>query len=213
MGSAIIPEESKAKTANIVRRLYDWVLHWADTPFGTYALFFLAFAESSFFPVPPDILLIALALSAREKSFRYALVCSVGSLLGGMLGYYIGFGLWGLTSQFFFTYVPGFTHETFDKVQQLYVQYDFLIVFTAGFTFIPYKIFTISSGVFGINFLGFFVASLISRSARFFLIAGLIWRFGAPIKRFIDKYFNLLATLFVILLILGFILIKFAFRN
>jgi len=94
----------------------------------------------------------------------------------------------------------------------LYNKWDYFIVFTAGFTFIPYKIFTISSGVFGINFVGFVLASAIGRSVRFFLIAGLIWKFGQPIKKFIDKYFNLLATLFVILLIFGFILIKFVLK-
>lgn len=197
---------------NIVRKLYDWVLHWAETPFGGYALFFLAFAESSFFPIPPDVLLIALIISVRKKAFHYALICSVASLIGGMFGYYIGFSLWSITSHFFFTYIPGFTHETFSKVQDLYNKWDYFIVFTAGFTFIPYKIFTISSGVFGINFIGFVLASAIGRSARFFLIAGLIWKFGLPIKKFIDKYFNLLATLFVILLIFGFILIKFVLK-
>jgi len=203
------PITNKPQHVNIVRRLYDWVLHWAETPFGGYALFVLAFAESSFFPIPPDVLLIALAMSVRSKAFKYALICSAASLFGGIFGYYIGYGLWQVTSDFFFSYVPGFTPGAFEKVQDLYNKWDFLIVFTAGFTFIPYKIFTISSGVFEINFLGFLAASLISRSARFFLIAGLIWKYGAPIKKFIDKYFNLLATAFVILLIFGFILIKF----
>lgn len=196
--------------ANMIRRLYDWVLHWAETPYGSWALFFLAFAESSFFPVPPDVLLVALGISVREKAFKFALICSIGSLLGGLFGYLIGYEFWNITSHFFFTYVPGFSEHTFDLVQELYKKYDFLIVFTAGFTFIPYKIFTISSGVFQINLFLFLLASALSRSARFFLVSLLIWKFGPPIKDFIDKYFNLLATLFIILLILGFILIKYA---
>jgi membrane protein YqaA with SNARE-associated domain len=205
---AVISYERK----NIVRRLYDWVLHWAETPYGAWALFLLAFAESSFFPVPPDVLLIALAIAVKEKAFKFALICSVASLLGGILGYIIGFGFWNITSDYFFTYVPGFSQEAFETVRELYKQWDFLIVFTAGFTFIPYKIFTISSGAFGINFWGFIIASAIGRSARFFLVGWLIWKFGAPIKGFIDKYFNLLAMLFVALLILGFVLIKYVFK-
>ncbi|MFQ6115136.1 MAG: YqaA family protein, partial [bacterium] len=194
---------------NIVRRLYDWVLHWAETPYGAWALFLLAFAESSFFPVPPDVLLIALAISVKEKAFKYALICSVASLVGGILGYIIGFAFWSVASDFFFAYVPGFSHEAFDTVGELYNKWDFFIIFTAGFTFIPYKIFTISSGVFGINFLGFIIASASGRSARFFLVAALIWKFGPPIKVFIDKYFNLLATVFALLLIFGFVLIQY----
>lgn len=203
------PLASGQRNRNIARRLYDWVLGWAETPYGGYALFFLAFAESSFFPIPPDVLLIALVISVREKAFKYALICSVASLLGGILGYYIGFALWHGVSQFFFAYIPGFSREIFAHVQALYREWDFLIVFTAGFTFIPFKIFTVSSGVFEINFWGFVMASAISRSARFFIVAGLIWYFGPTIKAFIDKYFNFLATLFVVLLILGFVVIKY----
>lgn len=192
-----------------IRRLYDWVLHWAETPYGTWALFILAFAESSFFPVPPDVLLIALAISVKDKAFKFALICSIASLLGGIMGYVIGFGFWNIASHYFFTYVPGFSQEAFNTVKMLYKKWDFFIVFTAGFTFIPYKIFTISSGVFEINFLGFVIASALGRSARFFLVGGLIWKFGPPIKMFIDKYFNLLAILFAVLLIAGFVLLKY----
>ncbi len=192
-----------------IRRLYDWVLSWANSPYGALALFVLAFAESSFFPIPPDILLIALAISARRRAFYFAAICSVGSLAGGMFGYLIGYQFWTLAGDFFFQYIPGFTRHRFADVQALYDLHGFLIVFTAGFTFIPYKIFTVSSGVFGLNFGGFVLASAIGRAARFFLVAGLIWRFGAPIKEFIDRYFNLLAFLFAVLLIAGFVLIKF----
>lgn len=202
-------EAREVAPRNVLRRLYDWVLHWAETPYGSYALFFLAFAESSFFPIPPDILLMALALSVREKALRFALICSIGSLLGGMFGYAIGYGFWNATQDFFFSYVPGFSYERFVEVQGLYEQWDFLIVFTAGFTFVPYKIFTISSGVFEINFFGFILASALSRSARFFLVGGLIWKFGAPIKVFIDKYFDWLAVAFVLLLVGGFFVVEY----
>ncbi len=204
-------EQSAPQKKNIVRRLYDWVLHWAETPYGTSALAILSFAESSFFPVPPDVLLIALNMGKPKKSFYFALVCSVASVIGGMFGYYIGIALWQGLSGFFFSYVPGFTPEIFAKVQTMYNEYGFAAVMIAGFTPIPYKVFTIASGVFGMNFPLFVLASVISRSARFFIVSGLIYLFGEPIKKFIDKYFNLLASAFVVLLILGFVAIKYLF--
>lgn len=196
---------------NIVRRLYDWVLHWADTRYGTPALATLSFAESSFFPVPPDVLLIALDMGKPKRSFYYALICSIASVLGGILGYYIGLGLWELLSGFFFSYIPGFTPEIFAKVQEMYNEYGFAAVLIAGFTPIPYKVFTIASGVFRMNFPLFVLASVISRSARFFIVSAMIYFFGEPIKKFIDKYFNLLSAAFVVLIILGFAGIKYLF--
>jgi membrane protein YqaA with SNARE-associated domain len=193
----------------LLRKLYDWVLHWAETPFGPLALFLLALAESSFFPIPPDPLLIALCLGAITKSWRFALTCSVASVLGGMLGYLIGFGLWESVSSFFFNNIPGFTEELFQKVMLNYREYGFWYVFTAGFTPIPYKVFTIASGVFKMNFLLFVLASALSRSLRFFAFAALFRKFGPKIKVFIDKYFNWLAFAFMILLIGGFLIIKF----
>ncbi|HNW82552.1 MAG TPA: YqaA family protein [bacterium] len=201
----------ETKKKNIVRRLYDWVLHWADTKYGTPALATLSFAESSFFPVPPDVLLIALNMGKPKKSFYYALVCSIASIVGGMLGYYIGAGLWSLLSGIFFSYIPGFTPEIFAKVQGMYNEYGFAAVLIAGFTPIPYKVFTISSGVFGMSFPLFVLASVISRSARFFIVSAMIYFFGEPIKKFIDKYFNLLSGAFVVLIILGFFAIKYLF--
>ena len=197
---------------NIVKRLYDWVLSWGNSRWGALALFVLAFAESSFFPIPPDVLLIALCLGAVKRSFRFALICLVGSILGASGGYAIGYYLWQNTAgeytalaNWFFAHV--FTEESFLQVKGLYDEYDFWIVFTAGFTPLPYKLFTISGGLFKIDLVMFFVASIVSRGLRFFLIAGLIWKFGAPIKTFIEKYFNLLAILFTVLLIGGFFLI------
>jgi membrane protein YqaA with SNARE-associated domain len=204
-------EPTTPKKKNIVRRLYDWVLHWAETPYGTPALATLSFAESSFFPVPPDVLLIALNMGKPKKSFYFALVCSIASVLGGMFGYFIGMALWSGLSGFFFSYIPGFTPEIFAKVQTMYNEYGFAAVLIAGFTPIPYKVFTIASGVFGMNFPMFVLASVISRSARFFIVSTLIFFFGEPIKKFIDKYFNLLSAAFVVLIILGFVAIKYLF--
>jgi membrane protein YqaA with SNARE-associated domain len=200
----------------ILRKLYDWVLHWADTPYGPVALFLLAFAEASFFPIPPDALLIALVLGANKKAFRFAAICLIGSVTGAFAGYFIGHFLWWTPANeftgianFFFNNIPGFTTESFYEIQKLYKEYDFWIIFTAGFTPLPYKVITISSGAFNINLILFIVASIISRGARFFLVAGLIWKFGPHIKSFIDKYFNWLAIAFTVLLIGGFLAIKY----
>jgi len=199
--------ETTTKRPNIIRRLYDWVLHWAETPYGPWALFLLAFAESSFFPIPPDVLLIALAISIPAKSFRYALICCAGSLLGGLAGYGIGAGLWAAVHDLFIPYLFG--QDTFDRAVRLYEQYDFWVVFAAAFTPIPYKVITITAGVCRINLPMFMIASVVGRAARFFLVAGLIRIFGKPIRNFVEKYFNLVTVLFTILLIGGFAVIRY----
>ena len=193
----------------MLRRLYDWVLHWAQTPYGTWALFILALCESSFFPVPPDVLLIALAVALPQKSLRYALVCSVGSVIGGMLGYLIGWQFMDLIGQRIIVFY-GLAAKV-AEIQALYQRYDAWAIAVAGFTPIPYKVFTISAGAFNLNFIVFTTASLLSRSARFFIVGGLIYRFGPRIQRFIDRYFNVLAIVFTVLLIAGFVLIKAVF--
>lgn len=199
-----------------IRNLYDWVLHWAETPYGPIALFAIAFAEASFFPIPPDPLLIALVLGARKKAFRFAMICTLASVSGAVLGYAIGyFAWWGVDgnfsplANFFLNNIPGFSVKNFLKVQELYQNWDFWVVFTAGFTPLPYKVFTISGGAFVINFPMFILASVISRAGRFYLVAFLIWKFGPQIKGFIDKYFNWLAIAFTVLLIGSFVLIKY----
>jgi membrane protein YqaA with SNARE-associated domain len=192
-----------------IRNLYNWVLHWSESKYGTVALFLVAFIESSVFPVPPDVLLIALALGAPTKSFRFALVCTIGSVFGGMLGYLIGsvfFNVIGIKILEFYGFM-----DNFQQAKELYAKYDVWIVAIAGFTPIPYKVFTIASGVFDMDFFKFVIISFFSRGARFYIVAGLIWKFGPTIKKFIDKYLDFLSILFVVLLILGFILIKYVF--
>jgi len=201
-----VPASRSLNPFDLVRRLYDWTLHWAETPYAVPALVILAFAESSFFPVPPDVLLIALCLGLPRRSMWFALVCVVGSVIGGMTGYAIGWTVWDQTSNFFFTYL--FSHEVFDKVGKMYNANAFWAIFTAGLTPIPYKVFTIAAGVFHVDFLEFVTASAIGRSARFFAVAGLIRMFGPPIRVFIDKYFNILSLVFVVLLIGGFTIVK-----
>ena len=199
-----------------IRDLYDWILKWSDSKYGAVALVVFSFSEASFFPIPPDVLLIALALGARTKAIQYGILCSIGSVVGAIFGYSIGQFLWwggegtfsGLAI-FFFDAIPGFTRDMFYQIQDKYETWNFWIIFTAGFTPIPFKLFTITSGAFSINFPMFIIASTISRSARFLLVSGLIWKYGAPIQEFIDRYFNKLAILFTIFLIGGFFLIKY----
>ena len=194
---------------NPIRRLYDWVLHWADTRYGVLALFLIAFAESSFFPLPPDPLLLALCLGAAKRSLRFAAIATLASVAGGIFGYALGAGAWTLLEPWFFSYVPGVSQEAFDGVQAFYNEHGFAAVFLAGLTPIPYKVFTLASGVFGINFGSFLLASILSRGFRFFLIAGLVYKFGAPIERFIDQHFDKLVILFSLLFVGGFLVIEF----
>lgn len=195
----------------LFRKLYDWILSWAETPYGVPALFVLAFAEACFFPVPPDVLLIALCLSVPMRAYRYAIIACVGSVSGGIVGYAIGLTLWGSLAPYFFQYIPGFSQNHFDYVHELFIRYDFWAVFAAGFTPIPYKIFTIASGVFRIDFMVFVLASVVSRGLRFILVAWLLYRFGNSAKEFIDRYFNLLTIVFLLLLVGGFVLIEYIF--
>lgn len=191
---------------HIIRRLYDWVLHWAHTPYGVRALFVLAFAESSFFPIPPDVLLIALAISIPAKAFRYALICSIGSVLGGLFGYFIGWQLMDIIGSPIIRLYN--LAEQYEVVKHSYEKHNALIVFIAAFTPIPYKLITITAGAFEINIITFTIASLVGRSARFYIVAWLIYRFGQRIKEFIERYFDILSLIFVGLLILGFIAAK-----
>ncbi|MHC5039160.1 MAG: YqaA family protein [Planctomycetota bacterium] len=205
------PEGSEGEGAgrvsrNPLRRLYLWVLSWAETRYGTPALFFFALAEATFFPIPPDVLLIALVLGARRKAFRYAAVCTVGSIAGALLGYGIGWAAAPLAK----TLVGELAGVRFYyEVAEAYGENAFLAIAVAGFTPIPYKVFTLTAGIFheSVSLWTLVGASLCSRTARFFLVAGLIYFFGPTMKRWIDRYFNLLALLFGVLLVLGFLLL------
>ena len=208
-GEQVGEREPTAERPGPVRRLYDWMLHWAHTPHGERALFILSFAESSFFPIPPDPLLMALCLGKPARAYRFALVVTVASVLGGLAGYAIGAFAWGALAEPFYRWVPGVTPEAFGRVQALYDRWDFFAIFVAGLTPIPYKVFTISAGVFSVSLPVFMVASVVSRGIRFFVVAALIHRFGAPVSRFIDRYFNLLTWIFAILLVGGFVLIEY----
>lgn len=191
----------------MLRRAYDWVLQWSGTPYAVPALFVLSFTESSFFPIPPDVLLIAMCIAVQKRSFFYAAVCSVASVLGGMFGYLIGWKFMDVIG----TRIVELYHfqEKFDKIAAMYEQHQAWAVAAAGFTPLPYKVFTIAAGMFEVNFVVFVLASAASRSLRFFIVAGLIYKFGPPVKEFIEKYFNLLSIVFFVSLILGFVIIKY----
>lgn len=191
---------------NIIRRLYNWTVSWADHKGGTYALFCISFAESSFFPIPPDVLLIALCFGRREKWMKYALVCTLGSVLGGIAGWLIGWGMWAAVKDLFIPYV--FSQETFDLVGGLYAKNAFLAIFTAAFTPIPYKVFTIAGGVFHVSLVTLILGSAVGRAGRFFIVAGLIRLFGATARPFIEKHLEWCFLIGTALLIGGFVLLK-----
>ena len=185
-----------------IQGLYEWTISWAGTPHGTAALGLIAFAESSFFPIPPDVLLIALALGRPDLAFWYAAVSTAGSVVGGAVGY--GIGYWGgkpVIERFF-------GRSKVDLVHGLFQKYEAWAVGIAGFTPIPYKVFTIGAGVFYVNFRVFMLASVVSRGARFFLVATLLFMFGPPIRQFIERYFEWLTVLLVVGIIGGFVALR-----
>jgi membrane protein YqaA with SNARE-associated domain len=203
---------------NVPRRLYDWVLGFAHSSHSERALFGLSFAESSFFPIPPDVLLMPLVLGRPARWLRLATVCTVASVLGGTAGFAIGYGLWHEIGDFVFgLHLPSLTRENFDKVARYYEEYNFWIVFTAGLTPIPYKVITISAGIFALSdqvtspaafFAVFVLASILGRASRFYAVSWLCHRFGPGVMPFIDKHFNRLSLLFVALLVGGFAVLK-----
>jgi membrane protein YqaA with SNARE-associated domain len=192
-----------------IRQIYDKSLLWVQSPYGVWALFLIAVAESSFFPIPPDVFLMVLCISVPRKSFRYAAICAAGSVIGGAIGYGLGLGFMDTVGVKILEWYG--LHDKYEVVQSLYRQYDALAVGAAGFTPLPYKLFTITAGAFKINFATFILVSLVARSARFFLVAAFIYKFGAPVRHFIERYFNLLTILFFILLIGGFLVVKLFF--
>ena len=194
-------------TFGLLKKLYNWVLSWAHKKYSSAALFILAFSESSFFPIPPDILQIALSVSKPKKSFFYALIASVGSVLGGIFGYFIGLFLFDTIGSLIINSL-GYQAQ-FNTVGDLYKSYAFLAILVSAFTPIPYKVFTIAAGFWQVGLFPLIAASIIGRSARFFLVASLIYFFGPKIKEFIDKYFNILTIIFIILFIGGFLIVKY----
>lgn len=198
-----------AARVNLVRRLYNWVLGWADTPYGTPALAVISFAESSFFPIPPDVLQIALSIARPRRSFYYAAVSAIASVLGGMAGWFLGYALWASVGEFFFNYVPGFSRQNFDHVARLYGDNAFLSIVGAAFTPIPYKIFTVAAGVFQVPLETLIVASAVGRSGRFFAVALVIFFFGARAKYVLERYFEWITLALFAMLVGGFLAVRY----
>ncbi len=193
-----------------LRRLYDWVLSFADRPSGPWVLFLVAFAESSFFPVPPDFLLIALAVARPGRALWFATITTVGSVLGAGLGYWIGYQFYEVIGHPIVAFYG--QEDSYSRVQVLYQEWDAIAVGVAGFTPIPYKVFTIAAGAFHLDLTVFFLASVISRGARFFIVGALIMLFGERIREFIERYFDRLALVALALFVGGFLIVKYAIR-
>ena len=189
-----------------IRGLYDWTLHWARTKQAPYALFLIAFIESSFFPIPPDVLLIAMVVAHQKNWIRNAAICTLGSVLGSLLGYFIGWSLFETVGKFI---VQTYHLEAIVRMLgEKYAQNAFLVVFTAAFTPIPYKAITITAGLFKISLITLVIASIVGRAGRFFLVAGALRLFGKKISDSIEKYFDIFSIAFIILLVGGFFAMK-----
>lgn len=181
----------------LLERLRAWTLRWSGDPRAELALFGVAFAESSFFPVPPDLLLVAMGLALPSRALRYAWLATLGSVLGGMAGYGLGALFMGSVGAKLLQW--GGLWEEFGRVQQWYRHYDLLAVAVAGFTPIPYKVFTLGAGACGLNPLGFALASLVGRGGRFFLEGGLLWRLGPLGQRLVERHLGAITVGVVIL--------------
>ena len=182
-------------------------MSFAAHPHALWALFFIAFIESSFFPIPPDILLLPMVLAARGNAWKIAGVCTLGSVLGGFAGYAIGYFLYESVGQPVLEFY-GYS-EKFVAFQAMYNEWGGWIVAAGGLTPLPYKVITIASGVTGMDLITFGVASLLSRGARYFLVAALLWYFGEPIRTFVEKYLGWLVAVGFVVLLSGFVAIKF----
>ena len=191
---------------NLLRSLYNWTLKKAEHKYSSWILSIVSFSESSFFPIPPDVLLIPMIIAKRTKAWTYALICTLSSVIGGVAGYAIGFFLFNSIG----ILIVEFYHlsNSFNIFENYYKEYGILIVLGAGFTPFPFKFITIASGVFSLNIFLFILTAFIARGLRFYLLACLLFIFGEKIKILIDKYFNILAVLFFILLVGSFMIIK-----
>ena len=191
----------------MLRRLYDWTLSLAETRFALLALILVAFAESSFFPLPPDLLLIPIVLAAPSRWFLVASICTIASVAGGGLGYWIGAELLETVGKPVLDFYGKL--EKFDDFSARFNEYGPWAVLFAGVTPFPYKVITITSGATGLDFWVFMASSVIARALRFFIVAALLWKFGPPIRDFIEKRFGLVATVAIVLLFGGFLLVRY----
>ncbi len=190
----------------MIRPLYDWTMRQAERKNAVWVLAAVSFIESSVFPIPPDILLIPIVLANRQRAFVIAAICTVASVLGGWLGYAIGYFLFESVGRQVLTFYH--VMDAYLHLQALFQEWGVWVIVIKGMTPIPFKLLTIASGAFHFSLLWFTIASVISRSVRFFLVAALLWKYGEPVRTFIEKRLTLLTTAFVVLLIGGVLAIK-----
>ena len=192
--------------SDVLEKTYRWALAKAGSPAGTFWLCLISFAESSVFPLPPDVLLVPMVLARRDQWFRLALMCTLSSVIGGILGYAIGFFLYETIGQA----IVDFYHleKEFHAFQDGFREYGAWILLAKGLTPIPYKLLTITAGVAKLDFFVFIIASIISRAGRFFIVAALLYRYGAPIQDFIETRLKLVSFLFLVLVVGGVLMIK-----
>ncbi len=191
----------------MIRQLYNWTISLAEHPRALAALAFVAFIESSVFPIPPDILMIPMIIARPSRAFVIAAVAMFASVLGGLLGYYIGWGLFESVGRPVLEFYG--KSDQFDVFAQRYNEFGAWAVLVAGVTPFPYKVITILSGSTGLNLPIFIISSILARGLRFFLIAALLWKFGAPIRDFIERRLGLMFTLFVVILLGGFYAVRY----
>ena len=186
----------------MLKRLYDWTLSLADSPRATWALAAIAFAESSFFPLPPDLILIPMSLARPQRALFYAGLCTVASVIGGVVGYFIGSALYDSVGRWLI-HLYGYDDKA-EVFRACYDHYGWLIILLKGLTPIPYKLVTIVSGFAGYNLALFILLSIITRGARFFILAGILNKFGDPIRRALDRHFATFLAIIVVTIVFGF---------
>ncbi len=191
----------------MIRRLYDWTMGLAGSPYALWALAVIAFVESSVFPIPPDVLMIPMIIAAPRRAFLIAGVATAASVAGALLGYYIGWGLFETVGRPVLDFYGKADH--FDDFARRYNEWGVWAVLIAGVTPFPFKVITIASGATGLALVPFILSAIIARALRFFIVAGLLWRFGAPIRDFIERRLGLVFILFCVLLIGGFGLVRY----
>jgi membrane protein YqaA with SNARE-associated domain len=193
----------------MLRRAYDWAMRMAAHKHAEWALAGVSFVESSVFPIPPDVVLMPMVLADRSKAWRYAAIATISSVIGGFLGYAIGYFLFEAVGR----PILEFYHvmDKYDSLKHSFDEWGAWIIIAKGWTPIPYKFLTITSGALQFDLLSFSIASVVSRGMRFFLVAGLFWAFGPPIRAFVEKWLTLVTTLFVVILVGGFVAIKYMF--
>jgi membrane protein YqaA with SNARE-associated domain len=192
-----------------MRRIYDWMMAKANSPRAPHALFWVSFIESSFFPIPPDVMLIPMVMANRLQAWWYATVATIGSVIGGVFGYMIGYFLFEQIGQPILEFYG--KADGLDQFKAWFNDWGVWILIVKGMTPFPYKVLTITAGIVHMPLVEFIVASIVARAMRFYLVAGLLYFFGEPIRDFIEKRLSLVTTVFVVLLVLGFVAIKYLF--